>query len=105
MAYKVLCHPPLNSESPMTVAHGPGPGSCREGPGALLLMSHVWAFLNLLVSLFCPKEGIGLGSLQPAAAAHQARPLVLGTSFDFSLAALGPVDGDGLSLTLLPARC
>lgn len=33
-----------NSESPMTVAHGPGPGSCREGPGALLLMSHVWAF-------------------------------------------------------------
>lgn len=41
MAYKVLRHPLLNSESPMTVALGSWPGSCQEG---LPLTSHVWAF-------------------------------------------------------------
>lgn len=77
---------------------GTAPNEPRLG---FLALTHL-SFLNLLVSLFCPKEGIRLGSLQPAAAAHQVRPLVLGTSFDFSLSGTWPSGWRQLVADLAP---
>lgn len=63
------------------------------------------SFLNLLVGLFCPKEGIGW---RPSS---QLQLLIECDSWSWEpaliprLVALGLMDGDSLLLALLPALC